>query len=248
MEQQLFRRLEDQWKLCARRSYVTHTDFLTEEEVFQTESFLKRQGIRHLMHGGRAAAEKKAAFFLPDWLEAEDFSPEEYITAVEILPGDHKAYSHGDYLGSLMSLGIRREKLGDVIADEDRGFTVCFSELADYLCQQMCRISRTSAVCRVVPLAALPEGEKPLERFTESLASLRADAVVAAAFHLSRGRAAQALAEGLVFAGHEPLLRGDRPVAEGTVLTLRGRGRVRLERETGQSRKGRILVTFSKEK
>ena len=248
MDEQLLRRLEDQSALCLRRGYVTHTDFLRPEEADQAESYLRRRRIRFLFHGGRACAEKRAVFFLPDWMEEEDFVPGEHIAAVEILPADHKAYAHGDYLGSLMALGLRREKLGDVIVGEDRGYTVCFPELQDYLCQQLSRLSRTSALCRPISLDDLPEGEKEQEVFTVSVASLRADALVSAAFHISRTRAAEAITAGLVAAGHETLLKGDRLLGPDTVLTLRGKGRVRLVGETGQSRKGRHLVEFSREK
>jgi len=248
MDDQLLRRLEDQSALCLRRGYVTHSDLLRPEELDQAEGFLERRRIRYLVHGGRECAEKRVVFFLPDWLEEESFDPAEYLAAVEILPADKKTYAHGDYLGSLMALGLRREKLGDVIAQEDRGYTVCFQELRDYLCEQLTRLSRTSAQCRPVPLSALPDQPKEEEVFTVSVASLRADALVSAAFRISRGRAAEAIGMGLVSVGHEVLLKGDRLLPQFSVLTLRGKGRVRLLGESGQSRKGRLLVEFSREK
>lgn len=82
------------------------------------------------------------------------------------------------------------------------------------------------------------------ETFGAVVSSLRLDAVLAAAYHLSRSEAAEAIRTGSVKLNHLPCERTDAPVPEGALLSLRGRGRVRLAQIGGTTRKQRIGVTF----
>ena len=101
--------------------------------------------------------------------------------------------------------------------------------------------------CRYVWNRMVDESQARHERgetFGAVVSSLRLDAVLAAAYHLSRSEAAEAIRAGSVKLNHLPCERTDAPVTEGALLSLRGRGRVRLAQIGGTTRKQRIGVTF----
>ena len=72
------------------------------------------------------------------------------------------------------------------------------------------------------------------------------DAVAAAAFSISRGKAAELIAAGRVNLDHVPCLKPDKPVAEGAVLTARGFGKAKLKEVGGLSKKGRTGITIER--
>lgn len=248
MQDQERRKLQDLRDRRDRKNIVTHSDFLSPEEAAEAETHFRGEGDSFLLHGGFEGAEKRAAFFLPDWMDPGSFDPGEYLAAVEVRPADRGAYTHRDYLGSLMALGVRREKFGDIVVLEDRAVVLCFPEMVRYLEQNMERISRTRAACRRVPLEEVSPPQKEVEEYTATVPSLRADAVLSAAFRLSRGRAAEQIISGTFTVNHLECLKPDRQLDPGDLLGLRGHGRVRLEEVSGTSRKGRLVLRLSRER
>ena len=81
---ELTRRAEDLWERCGRSGTVTHTGFLSPAERFQLQGWARHSGARLLFAGGWEDAERSAAFFLPDWLEEEQFDPAEYLSAMRL--------------------------------------------------------------------------------------------------------------------------------------------------------------------
>ena len=77
---------------------------------------------------------------------------------------------------------------------------------------------------------------------TDTVASLRLDAVLSAAFGLSRTKAAELIAAGRVDLGDSPCLKPAKDLVEGAVFSVRGFGRAKLLEIGGKSRKGRVFI------
>ena len=68
--------------------------------------------------------------------------------------------------------------------------------------------------------------------------------MLASAYRLSRSEAQEAVRAGLVKVNHLVCERVDAVLAQDALLSLRGRGRVRLVSIDGTTRKQRIGITF----
>lgn len=243
----LLKRLQELSSRCERQQQVISTDFLDAETVARMQTAHSVIPPQAIFSGGYVGAERQALFFLPDWLEKDAFLPGDYLHLLKITPAEPTGLSHRDYLGSLLSLGIRREKTGDILVHPDHAQLLIFPELIPYLTSNLTRIGRTSARVEEIPLSALLLPEKHTTTFTRTVASLRCDSVLSAAFGLSRGDAAEAMKKGLVSINHLPEEKPDRPVKSGCLLSVRGMGRARMETEQTQSRKGRIFIRIIRE-
>ena len=117
-ERILLGRVLDKLELAQNRSIPAHTSFLSPGEQASVTDLLSAWGRpRHLFWGGFSHAERQICVFLPDWQEPEDFlaDPEGPLSALEAKFPANASLSHRDILGSLMGLGITREKLGDIL-------------------------------------------------------------------------------------------------------------------------------------
>ena len=72
--------------------------------------------------------------------------------------------------------------------------------------------------------------------------------MIAAGWRLSRAEAQRLIAAGLVKHNHVEERRGDARVAEGDLISVRGRGRLRVESVDGETRRGRIALKLFKYK
>lgn len=154
--------------------------------------------------------------------------------------------SHSDYLGALMGLGLKRSVIGDILVSEDGADIIVLTEIADYLMQTFGSAGRSHLSLERLPIEALLVPEQATHEVRDTVASLRLDALLAAAFHLPRGKAADAIRQGLVFVDHLEAAKPDMPVEEGAELVIRHRGKAILSSIGGRSRKDRINVTFTK--
>ena len=94
----LFRRAEELWRRSADRSIVSHTSFLTPAEQFTLERQAHLRPALYLF-GGAADCERRVAFFLPEYLPAEAFDPQEYLSAIHIRC--RKNYQRGNWFAAI---------------------------------------------------------------------------------------------------------------------------------------------------
>ena len=117
MEEDLLRRAADLAERCERTATVTSTAFLTPAEQYALTNWARHRDCTLVLHGGGAGCERRAAFFLPFYLAAEDFDPAEHLCAVHF-SAPFGAPGHRDFLGAILGLGIRREWVGDILVQE----------------------------------------------------------------------------------------------------------------------------------
>jgi len=250
-ERILLARVLDKLELAENRGVPACTQFLSPGEQVAVTDLLGAWGHpRHLFFGGYEDAERRICAFLPDWLEEDDLLAGEDcpLRAVEAeFPGG-ASLTHRDVLGSLMGLGLTREKLGDILFPEPgRCQVVALPEAAAILTAQWEGAGRYKCRdLREIPLTALTPKPPQIKTIRDTVASPRLDAVLASAFSLSRSKAAAYIAGGKVALNHRECLKSDKPVEEGDVLTCRGLGKCVVKEVPGQSKKGRTMLVLER--
>ena len=242
MEDDLIRRAEDLAAQCEKRGSVTNTLFLTPAEGAALERWAAHAGVRCLLHGGYEGADRRVGFFLPDWMPDTDLVLAEHICAAEAVAA-FGAPGHRDWLGAVLSLGIGREWLGDILIDGSRAVLLCLPSVQKHLLLNLEKVGRCGVKLRPFPLSEITAPEKAMEERVFSVQSARLDAVCAGTFRLSRSAAAQAIAAGLLSLNYEVCLKTDAIVREGDILSLRGKGKAAvLDAGSRESKKGRLFI------
>jgi RNA-binding protein YlmH len=145
-----------------------------------------------------------------------------------------------------MGLGIKREMIGDILVREDGADIVVIKDMADFLLYHYEKAGRTSLKAEIVSIDQIIVPENRFEEKRDTVASLRLDNLVASAFSVSRGRAAEAIAGGLVFVNGLQSEKADRQIKEGDKVVLRGKGKILLKSVGGVTRKDRISIVIHK--
>ena len=185
--------------------------FLTPAESQSvSEQFLRRKGTTLIIDGGFEGAERTRAIFTnPDW---GGYKRTDLFTALKVTHRPQDTLGHRDILGALMALGIKRETVGDIIIDETDAALVCLPELGGYIIENFTKAGRVGLEVSAIGLDELPIREEELAIKTDTVASLRLDAVLSAAFGMSRTKAAELIATGRVSYNHQVCLRTDKEV------------------------------------
>ena len=249
-ERVLLARVMDKLELAQNRGVPAHTPFLSPGERGAVEDLLRLCGpTRSLFWGGYPDAERAACVFLPDWQEAEDWQGDGESCPVRALrctwSGGQKL-THRDFLGSILGMGLDREKVGDLLVGDGRCDVLALEEVADFLVFHMEQAGRVKLKCSPLPLDRLEPPAVETRTIRDTVSPLRLDAVAASGFSLSRGKAADLIASGRVQLNHRECVKPDHAVAQGDVLSCRGLGKCVLTEVGGPSKKGRILIVLER--
>ncbi|MEL7625023.1 MAG: YlmH/Sll1252 family protein [Clostridiales bacterium] len=236
----VLKHLEDLGSRAAKTG-MSHSAFLTPaEQALAKQHFARYREAALVFEGGISNAQRQVAVFLAnDWGKYE---AEEILQGFRIDYRNGEAIGHRDILGTMMAQGIEREVLGDILAGESPAYVICLASMAAYLQDNIAKIGGAGVSLTPVKLADIPLREEKLKSKTVTAASLRLDALVGEGFNLSRSEAARLIQSGLVALNHLPCEKPDQKLAAGDLLSLRGKGRIKILEIGGQSKKGRLFV------
>lgn len=196
---------------------------------------------RMILHGGQPDCDRQAAFFLPDYVQPQDFDPGEYLRAVRI-DAHFGTPGHRDYLGAALGLGIRRESLGDIRIFGETAYLFCLPAVQQLLLEEWNKVGRVSVTVSPCELADVPAPVVRVRPVSFTVKSLRLDAVTASVFGMSRTAAAERIRAGEASLNYLATEHTDAPVGEGDVISLKGHGKARVTRIGGRSKKDRLFV------
>ena len=244
-DRMLLARVLDRAEQAEQRNIPACTDFLSPAQRTAAEDLLRRAGVnpnRWCAWGGYDGAERQAIVFPPDWLEAAD-APEQlplrYLRAT-YRPEDK--LTHRDILGSLMGLGIVREKVGDLLVSDSGCDIVVLDSVAEFLLQSWTGAGRAKLTVTEIGPENLHIPAVQCREVRDTVAALRLDAVASTGFRMARGKAAALIESGKVQVNWRECTKPDKPLSQGDTVSARGFGKFELAEVGALTKKGRLPI------
>ena len=240
----LLAKLWDKISAGIRRNIPANTCFLSPREL-EMARYLFGDEPGLYAFGGHEDAERKMLIYLPEYLEEESLYEEDApLACLRAAFFESDALSHRDFLGALMGAGIGRETVGDICVGKGSCDFFVTAEIAPYIQQNFLSAGRTRLRIEQVSLrdAQIPEPE--VKEIRDTLASLRLDSVISSGFRIGRSLAAQYVSAGKAAIDGLPCEKPDKAVSQGTKISVRGLGKIKLHSVNGQTKKGRISVVI----
>lgn len=249
------KRLLESAQLAYQKEIVVYTDFLGLAEQNLFYSMVREFApVRYSCYGGTTGAERFCIAF--DGRETVSgltrMEPEEYylfpVVCICITPSSLKfseSLTHRDFLGALLHLGITRNKLGDIFIKEGKAYVFCTDAIADFICKELCTVKHTLVHCEVTtPEEELLQPE--FKEITSTVASLRLDAFLSVAFQSSRSSLSAFIDGGKTYVNGRLVSKAGIQLAEGDIVSVRGKGRFIVQEIKNLTKKGRTVVTIKK--
>ena len=242
-EQELCKkRLIDLANQAMQREIVTFSNFLNLNEQNIFHEIQRTLAVTARAFGGYELAERQMIAFIPDALCYEWNYPISCICARPAYPKFAERLSHRDVLGAVMSLGIDRGKIGDIICKEQEYYIFCDETISGFLLEQLGQIKHTMMKLSVLEDLSQIQVEYDFEDREESIASNRIDCIIAKAYHLSRSEAARYLVEEKVFINGRLNEKNSGMLKPGDRVSVRGYGKFIYQGTAYETKKGKLSV------
>lgn len=238
----------DEWmERAAERHTVKVTDFLDPRQVEIVESLANRYSGQAALRfeGGYPEAERRRAVIVPDYRDPEQEDAAIVVLAVTSTDERISTLEHGDYMGALLGLGIKREKVGDFHVRPDGCHVLVASEIADFLNLHLRQAGRIQVLTEILALDQLERVKTKLEEMTISVASMRLDGIVSDVCRVSRAKALIPIQAGRCRVNWKTEEDPSKPLRAGDTVSVQGFGRFRIL-TAELTKKDRHRVTIGK--
>jgi Uncharacterized conserved protein, contains S4-like domain len=255
----LQKRLIELSNLAYQRNITTYSDFLNLNELNILQVSPKNLfPSGYETFGGYAYAERQMVSFLPDAFSCTDrkndaASHDTYHYPIQILkirPLQKKfsdKLTHRDYLGAILNLGTRRNKIGDIVILENETLVFVHNSIADFIKDSLSRIKHTSVSTELTKQEEVNYTPR-YEEITGTVSSVRLDSLLSLAFPLSRSKLTGLITGGKVFVGGKLITTNAYKIKESDIISVRGMGKFMYYGVLSQTKKGRLYIQIHKYK
>ena len=245
----LIAKVFDKKKFCNTRNKITYTDFLNEKEQRVIEKNVKLENA--FFYGVNENADRKILVFYPEKLTEELVrkSLKSVLSGIRIILKNDQIgnYEHKNYLSALIKIGIDRGKIGDILVDDYGADIIAFDMNKEFIIQSLSELTRfRKANIDVIPIDDI---KQKIDRFEEStiiVSSMRIDNIVAELAGCSRTNADEYINSERVFVNYETALKGSKTIFEGDIVTIRGKGKFRIDGLVRNTRNNRFVIKVNK--
>lgn len=224
-----------------------HTDFLDPRERMIVASLIGQHHdiLQFSSFGGVEDAERARMIIAPYYeeIKEEDY---EMVLLEASFPKKFVSIQHRDILGTLLSQGIDRKKIGDIMVQEDRFQFITTEELSTFLKMNVTKVKNTSIQLKEVPFEEVLQSDDEWIENVAFVSSLRLDVILKEIYRMSRKNAVQYITAERVKVNFTNVNDPSMPIEVGDLLSLRGHGRSKIISIDGKTKKDRLRITTAK--
>lgn len=257
MDKKILSRIEDEQKrfaiskiidtvnLASKHYEAKFTHFLDPAVSFFVEREMHFEpDVKVTLFGGYEDAERKILCASPEW---EDVSCDSFpLKCIKAVSSGFDSFTHRDYLGSLMGLGLEREQIGDILVLDGEAYIFCKADVFSYILNNLERIGRGGIKLSEAKKLPAKITEKKVKEISFSTASMRLDAILSGALNISRNVSSELIRTCRVKVNFDECTNLSKILSCGDLISVRGFGRLRVSEIGGETKKGRTYVYVEK--
>ena len=247
-------RLMDKIKICKIRNKIVNTEFLSMYQKESIQKELNKLKIKnYLFFGGYEGAESEILVIYPEKYDLEIVRKnlENILKVIKIeLPKEvFGKYTHRDYLGMAMKIGLNRDRIGDINVSEKGAYIFVLEENARYIVDSLKDFTRLNkADIEIINYTEAKLKEQEFEEIRISIQSMRIDSIVSELIKTSRNKTNELLHGEKVFVNTKCETKPSKLLKENDILAIRGAGKFIVCECIGNNKKGKMIVEMKKYK
>ncbi|CAL27714.1 putative RNA-binding protein [Staphylococcus carnosus subsp. carnosus TM300] len=192
--------------------------------------------------GGNSDSERKRAMISPEYFSPKDEDFELVLLELEY-PEKFATIDHRNVLGTLMSLSIERDQLGDIVVGDKIQF-ILTKNIESYIMLELKRIKNVPVKLHEVPMQDMIQSKENWTTHQATVSALRLDVVLKEMIRKSRSIAKQYIEKKLIKVNHTIIERPDFQLESGDLLSIQGHGRARMTEIGPKTKKDKLRIVY----
>jgi len=236
----------DKIEIVLKRKKEQSTDFLNPyQRKIAGEIIRQIYDINYLQDGAYKRAERKRIVLFPEYLFPDHV--ESTVSVLKLVGNfDFQTITHRDVLGALLGLGIKRKMLGDILVLDEFIQVVIADEIKDFIFVKLRKVHEVPVKIEEINSDDIIIPAEHAREIQATVPSMRLDAVASAGFGDSRNRISREIKNLKVKLNWKPEKNTSEEVKVDDLISIRGRGRVKVVEQKGLSRRGRIKLVLKR--
>lgn len=240
----------DKIKFAKTKNQISNTDFLDMYQKKISEDILNAEKEENFIYYYPCEDTEKAMLIIypekyKEIFENNRFNFSQLVKLIRItLPNQLKGqYAHKDYLSGIMKLGIKREKVGDILVFENGADIVVSSDICEYVLNNLKQLTRFSkSEIEEIDIRNIRKPNIKKEEIRITVAAMRLDCIVSELAHCSRTMVSNIIEEQRVFLNYVSETKNSKIIKLNDVIVIRGKGKFIVKSLEGKTKKGKIIL------
>lgn len=231
-DKMLISNILDKYLKYDKTGISTYTNFLDIRMLKLAEDTLKFAKVKYEVYKPNDFCEKSIIYF---------GKYEDFVTIYKIVISD---ITHSDILGTLFSVGLDTDTIGDIFTEEDCIYITNLTKLNTFLESSLYTIKN-----RKVKLDIVNEMILMKERFVTlnlTIPSYRLDVIISKLAHLNREKSAKYITDRLVLINYSEVTNINKTIKIGDVISIRKVGKFVFENDLFKTKSGNYVIEIKK--
>ena len=211
----------------------TSTNFLNLERLKVVTKYLDSNKIPYNIYEPYDFLEKKIIYF-GDYLN--------YVTFYKVIIPT--TVTHSNILGTLFSLGINDDIIGDIIVEDGYFYYTNLTRMNEFLENNFLKVSRHPIKLEKVNEIILTK--EHFKELTILVSSLRLDNIVSKIISKSRSKIDEMILNKEILLNYEEIKNGNITLKEDDILSIRRHGKYKIIAKEGITKKNNIVLKVIK--
>lgn len=153
--------------------------------------------------------------------------------------------NHKDALGSLMSIGVKRDKFGDLVLKDDFLYFPICEDVLKYVEGSFFKIKNLNIKIEIVEEPSeIPEAD--FEVFQIIATNMRLDSIVSSIIKVSRTKIVDFISSGEVLVNYSSCSSKNKEIFIGDLITIRGYGKYIIDEVSSKTQSDRLRINMKK--
>lgn len=174
---------------------------------------------------------------------------DEYICCLKINSNAAiEKLQHKDYMGAIYSLGVKREKIGDIFVCNGCGYVMCIPSIKDYILLNLITVGKEKVSINEIDISSEEFMNISINFVSKEIIipSLRLDTVISKIYNVSRNEVKQKIQSGDVFVNYIRAIKPNQILKQMDIVSVRGYGKFGVGKTLRQTKNTNIVVNILK--
>lgn len=223
----------DKYRIYKKDNKSTCTNFLNPSELKLATSYLNSEKINYSIYEPYPFMEKKIIYF---------GNYDNFVTFYKI--SISKEITHPNILGTLFSLGLTPNTIGDIFIEDGYFYYTNLSRMNPFLEHNFLAINNEKITLNRVSEIIIKR--KQFEEYTIMVSSLRIDNIISKLASCSRNQALDMIKNKLVLLNYEEEIKAHTILKKDDIISIRRVGKFKIGEEKGYTKKNNLILEIYK--